>query len=72
MIVATCPICNFEFEDDRNEGDGNCPQCNAHYEIDFDCEYEDAVLIADFDYYYLPTKEQMDKINEWKINPKTA
>ncbi len=86
MIYATCPICDFEFEVEDfipNEPDsefgfstcgdeGNCPNCNAHYIIDTDCNDPiDAILIADFDYYYLTFEEKQKSIQEYKAKNKT-
>lgn len=76
MIFATCPICNFSFEDDEDidlgfnekkgynevklKEDGECPNCKAHYVIDYDFPNnpESAILIADFDYYYMKDEEK--------------
>lgn len=76
MVYATCPICDFKFQVEEEirltdisyilKDDGNCPNCNAHYTFDYDCEYEGAIVIADFDFYYLSSEQKQKVINEYK------
>lgn len=72
-MEITCPVCNHEFEDDEIEHyteDRYCPKCNAKYSFDFDCADEhDAVLIADFEYYYMSHEEQKQMQIKATTNP---
>jgi len=47
-IFSTCPHCHTELElEEAQLGDrGKCKVCHTEYEIDLDCEYEGAILIA--------------------------
>ena len=56
IVELTCPKCESVFDTEDNDhiyGNdewGKCPNCGNEYIFNFDCDYEDAVLILEWKY----------------------
>lgn len=46
-----CPDCKCEFEYDEDDlgKECSCPNCGKKYYVNWDCDHEDAVIIADWE-----------------------